>query len=534
MIQEISNISKKLSIPDEYIEYYGKYKAKISCDYLNELKSKKRGKLILVTSINPTPLGEGKTTQSIGLAMGIDKIGKKGLVILREPSLGPVFGIKGGAIGGGEAIIEPKEDIDLHFNGDFHAITSANNLMCAALENTIYFDNPLNIDINNILVKRTIDMNDRALRNITIGINDEKRGIKYNTGFDITASCELMAICCLAEDINDLKNRIDNILVAYDKDGNPVYNKSLNVTNAMVALLKNAMNPNLVQTKENTPCIVHLGPFANIAHGCNSIIATKMGLKLADYVITEAGFGADLGAEKFLNIKCRALKEIPDVVMLVVTVKALKYNGGMLIENIAEEGMEYLEEGIVNLERHILNLKRFGIPIVVCINKFKTDTVKEIEFIKEFCNKFGIISEISTAYEEGSEGAVELAKIVCNIADNSKTDFKYTYEDDDDIEEKIYKVCKYVYGASKVNYSKEALQKLEKIKEMDASNRLPVCIAKTPMSFTDDPKKLGAPTNFEINVKDIKISSGAGFVVVYTSDIMTLPGLGRKSKYEEF
>lgn len=527
MIEKIENIAAKLNIPIEYIEYYGKYKAKISDEYYDKINDRKSGKLILVTAVNPTSQGEGKTTQSIGIAMAMNKIGKNSIAVLREPSLGPVFGVKGGAVGGGMSKIIPAQDIDLHFTGDFHAITSANNLLCAVLDNHIFQGNQLNINPEKICIKRAIDMNDRSLRNIT---TLEGR----NTGFEITAACEIMAICCLAEDKIDLKNRLENILVAYNFEGRPIYAKDLKVVNAMMALLSEAIKPNLVQTTENTPCIVHLGPFANIAHGCNSIVSTKLGLKLADYCITEAGFGADLGAEKFLDIKCRTLKTVPDVVVIVTTVRALKYNSCEVVEDLSKENIQLLKKGIVNLKKHVENMKKYGIPVVVCVNKFENDTQSEIDFIKEFCLNVGVKCETSTAYKEGSDGAINIAKLITKVIDEKrKIDFRYIYEDEDDIEIKIEKVCKEIYGAGSVEYLNNATKEMENIRRL-GYNKLPICIAKTPLSLSDDPKLLGCPKDFNVIIRDIKVESGAGFIVVYAGNIMTMPGLGKNSKYEEF
>lgn len=532
-MKNIIDIAKSIDIPEEYIECYGKYKAKIDYRYYNKIKSNKNAKLILMTSINPTPFGEGKTTQSIGLSMAMNKLGLKTLTVLREPSLGPVFGIKGGAVGGGQAIVEPKEDIDLHFTGDFHGITSANNLLCAVIDNHLFQGNELNIDKDRITIKRVIDMNDRALRNIVIGLGDKKNGVERNTGFEITAACELMAICDLAVDLEDLKSRIDNMLVAYDLDSNPVYVKQLNCTNSMIALLKYVINPNLVQTKEETPCLIHLGPFANIAHGCNSLIATKMGLKMSDYVVTEAGFGADLGAEKFFDIKCRIGSLKPDISVIVVTVKALKYNGGCDIESLDKQNLICLEKGIKNLQKHIENIQKFNVPVIVCINRYSNDTEEEIKYIKEFLNNMNIDLEVSTAYKDGSNGAIELAKLVKEKLDNTNCDFKYIYDINDSIKEKIEKVSKEIYGALDVEYMQGVEEKIEKIEKMGYKN-LPICMAKTPSSLSDDAKLLGRPTNFNIHIRDIKVSSGAGFIVVYTGNILTMPGLGKHSKYEEF
>ncbi|MDD3303699.1 MAG: formate--tetrahydrofolate ligase [Clostridia bacterium] len=532
-MKKIVEITDSMGIPEEYVECYGKYKAKINRNYYEKIRSNDDAKLILMTSINPTPFGEGKTTQSIGLAMAMNKIGLNTLAVLREPSLGPVFGIKGGAVGGGEAIIEPKDDIDLHFTGDFHAITSANNLLCAVLDNHLFFGNELNIDKDNIVIKRVIDINDRALRKIDVGVDGGTNGVERTTGFEITAACELMAICDLAIDLEDLKNRIDHMLVAYTIDNQPVYAKSLNCTNAMIALLKYVINPNLVQTKEGTPCLLHLGPFANIAHGCNSLIATKMGLKMADYVVTEAGFGADLGAEKFFDIKCRIGNLKPDMAIIVATVNALKYNGGCTVEELKNPNLEALKKGIVNLEKHIENVKKFHVPVLVCINQYNTDTQEEIMYVKNFVNHMGIEAEVSTAFADGSAGATKLAKLVKNTLDTTTADFKYLYDDEDSIMEKIKKVSMNIYGAADVEYKQGVEEKIANIEKL-SYQKLPICIAKTPASLTDDPKLLGRPTDFKIHVRDVKVSSGAGFVVVYTGNILTMPGLGKHSKYEEF
>ncbi len=522
MVKEIDSIAKKLRIPLKYIEHYGNYKAKINFDYYDKIKNGKNGKLILVTAINPTPAGEGKTTQSIGLSMALNKLGKKSIAVLREPSLGPVFGSKGGAVGGGASKIVPADDIDLHFNGDFHAITSANNLLCAVLDNHIFQGNELNIDKEKICIKRVIDMNDRSLRQITT--ND---GIA--TGFEITASCELMAICCLAENQDDLRSRIGSILVAYSIDNKPIYAKDLNVVNAMMALLKYITSPNLVQTTENTPCLVHLGPFANIAHGCNSVIATKLGMKLCDYTITEAGFGADLGAEKFLDIKCRSANIKPDAVVLVTTIKALKYNG----DSEAKEGI--LKSGTVNLKRHIENLKKFNLPVLVCLNKFDSDTQDEIDLLKNVCRKLDVPFEVSTSYSNGSKGAIDLAKKLLDILDksNNKNNFKFLYNLEDSIKSKINTICREIYHAKDIIYSDQSENEIKEIEKLGL-DKFPICIAKTPLSFSDNPKLLGAPNDFEVNVKHIKVDSGAKFIVVYLGDILTMPGLAKNSRYLEF
>lgn len=528
-MKNILDIGKKLGMTDEDLECYGRNKAKISQEYIEKTKDKKNGKLILMTSINPTPFGEGKTTQSIGLAMGLNRIGKNGIVVLREPSLGPVFGIKGGAIGGGMATIEPQEDINLHFTGDFHAITSANNLLCAVIDNHIFSGNKLNIDQDRIVIKRVLDMNDRSLRDINI--NGKK--VAYNTGFEITVASEIMAICCLARDMENLREMLGNILVAYNLDGKPVYAKELEVVGAMMALLKDILKPNLVQTVEETPCIVHLGPFANIAHGCNSIVATKLGLKLADYCVVEAGFGSDLGAEKFMDIKCRKAELKPDLSIIVATVKALKYNGYMPIEEIKQKNMDYLEKGIVNLGKHIENMKKYSVPVMVCINKFDTDDEEEIGYIKNYALKYDVPVEISEAFEKGSEGTVDFANKVVEMLENCKSNYTPLYNLDLTIEEKIEKICKEIYGAASVEFLDDAKENIKNAVEYGYSD-LPVCIAKTPASLTDDAKILGKPSDFTIKIRDIKINSGAGFIVAYAGNIMTLPGLGKNSRYKDF
>lgn len=526
MIKEINSIAKKLRIPLKYIEHYGKYKAKINTEYYDKIKGRKNSKLILVTAINPTPTGEGKTTQSIGISMALNRLGKRSVVVLREPSLGPVFGSKGGAVGGGMSKIIPSEDIDLHFNGDFHAITSANNLLCAVIDNHIFQGNSLKIDPNRITIKRVIDMNDRALREIVTA--DGRK-----SGFEITASCELMAICCLSESYADLKERINSILVAYTTDNTPVYAKDMEVVNAMMALLKDIISPNLVQTSDNTPCIVHLGPFANIAHGCNSTIATKFGLKLSDYCVTEAGFGADLGAEKFLDIKCRNANISPDIVVLVATIKALKYNGNS--KNLDKLDKSALIKGIENLGRHIENINKFGLPVLVCLNKFDTDTDDEIKIVENFCNSIDTSFCISTSYTNGANGALSTAKKIIELLqkNESSTNFKFLYNLDETIETKIKKICTEIYRAKNIIYSEEAKEKIKEIETLGYSN-LPICIAKTPLSFSDNPKLLGAPVDFDIHIRDIKLNSGAKFIVAYLGDILTMPGLSKKSKYLDF
>lgn len=529
---EISNEAKKLSIidiahklnlSDNDIEMYGKYKAKI-----NDIKGNKKGKLILVTATNPTPFGEGKTTISIGLLDALNKMGKSAVAALREPSLGPVFGLKGGATGGGYSQVIPMDDINLHFNGDFHAITSANNLLASAIDNHIYFGNSLNIDLNNIKFERCVDLNDRALRNITIDIDG--KGLIRHDKFNITAASEIMVILCLAKDINDLKIRLGNILVAYDINGNPVYAKDLKVEGAMTAILKEAIKPNLVQTLENNPVIVHGGPFANIAHGCNSIIATKTALGLADYVVTEAGFGSDLGAEKFLDIKCRLNDIKPSAIVLVTTIKALKYNAGITKEDLLKEDTKAVQDGLCNLKAHIDNLKKFNISIVVALNKYNTDFESEIEIIKKYCESLNIPFSISDAYSKGGEGAVNLAQtVIDNCSDN---DINYIYDLEDSIKTKIEKLSKEIYHAGTIKYSDKALKEISKLESL-GYGKLPICIAKTQYSISDDKNKLGYPTDYEITVKDIRVYAGAGFITVLLGDILTMPGLPKIPNYEK-
>lgn len=532
-MKQITEIAKELEIPDDYVKTYGKYKAKIDYHYLDLLTEKKDGKLILVTSINPTPFGEGKTTQSIGISMAMNQLGMNTMVVLREPSLGPVFGIKGGAVGGGKAIVEPKEEIDLHFTGDFHAITSANNLLCAVIDNHIYQGNTLSIDKDRICIKRAMDMNDRALRNIMVGVGNKTNGVERESGFEITAACELMAILDLSQNLEDLASRIDHMMIAYDLHGNPVYAKSLQVTNAMVALLKEAIHPNLIQTSEGTPCFMHLGPFANIAHGCNSMLATQLGLKMADYVMTEAGFGADLGAEKFFDIKCRKGNLKPDLAVIVATVKALKYNGGVAVEDLETENLVALEKGIVNLEKHIENVKKYQVPVVVCINQFDIDTKEEIAYIKSYVEKMGVKAEVSTAFADGGQGAKDVASLIKCTLDKEESHFKPIYEYSASIIEKIKIVSQEIYGANEVILEEGVAEKIADIEKMGYAH-YPICIAKTPASLSDDPKLLGRPTGFSIHVRDVKLDSGAGFVVVYAGNIMTMPGLGKTNRYENF
>ncbi|MBQ8339892.1 MAG: formate--tetrahydrofolate ligase [Clostridia bacterium] len=523
----IADIATTLGVQDDELELYGKYKAKINDAFLNRMADKKNGKLILVTAINPTPAGEGKTTTTVGLGMAMKKIGKNAVIALREPSLGPVFGIKGGAAGGGYAQVVPMEDINLHFTGDFHAITSANNLLCAVLDNHIQQGNELGIDPRRVLFSRVLDMNDRALRNILIGLGGKVNGVPREDHFMITVASEVMAILCLAEDIPDLKKRLGDILVAYTYDGKPVFCRDLKVAGAMTALLKDAIKPNLVQTLENTPALIHGGPFANIAHGCNSIRATKLALKLSDYAITEAGFGADLGAEKFLDIKCRKAGISPDAVVLVATVRALKYNGGVKKEDLKEENVEALLRGAVNLEAHIDNIQKFGVPVVVAINRFATDSDAELDAIRTICEKKGADFALSEVFAKGGEGGVELAEKVVAACEKPKN-FRFLYNDEASVTEKIETIARELYGADGVQLEGAAKKALADILAIDPNYaKLPVCMAKTQYSLSDDPTKLGRPTGFTLTVRDIRLSAGAGFIVVLTGAIMTMPGLGK-------
>lgn len=523
----ITEIAAELGVTDEELELYGRYKAKITDAFLKRTENKKNGKLILVTAINPTPAGEGKTTTTVGLGMAMKKIGKSAVIALREPSLGPVFGIKGGAAGGGYAQVVPMEDINLHFTGDFHAITSANNLLCAVLDNHIQQGNALGIDPRRVQFARVVDMNDRALRNILIGLGGKINGVPREDHFTITVASEVMAILCLAEDLADLKRRLGNILVAYTYEGKPVFCRDLQVNGAMAALLKDAIKPNLVQTLENTPALIHGGPFANIAHGCNSIRATKLAQKLADYAITEAGFGADLGAEKFLNIKCRMAGLSPDTVVLVATVRALKYNGGVAKPDLKAENVDALKRGAVNLEAHIDNLQKFGVPVVVAINRFDTDTEGEIAALRATCENKGADFALSEVFAKGGEGGIELAEKVIAACEKPK-DFKFLYSDELSIKEKIETIAKDLYGAADVVFEAGAKKALADILAIDeAYARFPVCMAKTQYSFSDDPSKLGRPTGHTITVRDVKLSAGAGFIVVLTGTVMTMPGLGK-------
>ena len=522
-LQPIIEVADKIGISEDDIELYGKYKCKLTEEFLRSLDKKEDGKLILVTAINPTPAGEGKTTTSIGLAMGLDKLGKKSVLALREPSLGPCFGIKGGAAGGGYSQVVPMDELNLHFTGDFHAITSANNLCAALLDNHIQQGNELRIDTRNIVLKRCEDMNDRALRNIVIGLGSKSDGFTREDHFVITVASEIMAILCLASDLNDLRDRLSRMVVAYDLDGNIVTAKDIKAVGAMMALLKDAMKPNLIQTLEHTPALVHGGPFANIAHGCNSVRATKAALKLGDYVITEAGFGADLGAEKFFDIKCRQAGLKPDTCVLVATIRALKYNGGVLKQYLGKENLEALKRGIVNLEKHIENIKKYGVPVVITLNRFMTDTEAELKFVCDFCTQRGCEFALSDVWANGGEGGKELAEAVLKSLDK-KSDFKPVYDEKLPIADKINIIAKEIYGAKDVVFAGNTESKIKNLEKQGFGN-LPICMAKTQYSLSDDPKLLGRPEGFSLTVRDVYVSAGAGFVVALTGSIMTMPGL---------
>lgn len=522
----IREVAAKLDIPEDDLELYGKYKAKLSDELIRRVSDRKDGKLILVTAINPTPAGEGKTTTSVGLGEAFGRLGKRAVIALREPSLGPCFGIKGGAAGGGYAQVVPMEDLNLHFTGDFHAITSANNLLAALLDNHIQQGNELGIDPRQIVWKRCMDMNDRVLRNIVVGLGSKMDGMVREDHFVITVASEIMAILCLADDMHDLKRRLGRIIVAYTFDGKPVTADDLKATGAMAALLKDALKPNLIQTLEHTPAVVHGGPFANIAHGCNSVRATKTALKLADYVITEAGFGADLGAEKFFDIKCRKAGLAPDAVVLVATVRALKYNGGVAKADLGTENLDALKKGIVNLEKHIENLQKFGVPVVVTLNSFVTDTKAETDYVEQFCRERGCEFALSEVWEKGGEGGIELANKVLLTLEQKESHFKPLYPDDMSLEDKIATVAREIYGADGVTYSAAAKKELKRITDMGMSS-FPVCMAKTQYSLSDDQTKLGRPNGFTINVREVYVSAGAGFVVAVTGSIMTMPGLSK-------
>lgn len=525
-LRPIADIAAELGIQEDELELYGKYKGKINERAFARLQDNPDGKLVLVTAINPTPAGEGKTTTTAGLGQAMAKIGKKAVIALREPSLGPVFGVKGGAAGGGYAQVLPMEDINLHFTGDMHAITSANNLCCAMLDNHMQQGNPLGIDPRRVLIKRCLDMNDRALRNIVIGLGGKINGVPREDGFIITVASEVMAILCLAKDMEDLKKRLGDMLIAYTYDGKPVYARDIKADGAMTALLRDAVNPNLVQTIEGTPAIMHGGPFANIAHGCNSVRATRLALKLGDYCITEAGFGSDLGAEKFLDIKCRMAGLTPACVVVVATVRALKYNGGVPKAELSAENVPALEKGVVNLKAHVENMQKFGIPVVVAINRFGTDSDAELQVIDDCCKELGVRYALSEVFAKGGEGGMELAQTICDVIDENegKSRFAPIYPDEAPVEEKVETIAKTIYGAAGVTFSNKALKSLKEIKAL-GGDKMPVCVAKTQYSLSDDPALLGRPTGFTITIRDLKLSSGAGFVVAYAGDIMTMPGL---------
>jgi len=526
VLEPITEVAKRLDITEDELELYGKYKAKITDEYLAKIKERPDGKLILVTAINPTPAGEGKTTTSVGLGQAFGKLGKKAIIALREPSLGPCFGVKGGAAGGGNAQVVPMEDLNLHFTGDFHAITSANNLLAALLDNHIQQGNELNIDTRNVVWKRCLDMNDRVLRNVVVGLGAKMDGVVREDHFVITVASEIMAILCLAADMKDLKERLSRIVVAYNYAGEPVTAGDLKAVGAMAALLKDAIKPNLIQTLEHTPALIHGGPFANIAHGCNSVIATKAALKMADYCITEAGFGADLGAEKFFDIKCRIAGLKPDAVVLVATIRALKYNGGVPKAELNEENLDALAKGIANLEKHIENVQKYGVPVVVTLNAFVSDTDKEIGFVKRFCEERSCEFAISEVWEKGGEGGIQLAEAVINTLETKESHFKPLYEDELSLKEKIETVSKEIYGADSVVFAPAAEKQLANLEKL-GYGKLPVCMAKNQYSLSDDPTKLGRPTNFDMNVREVYVSAGAGFVVVLTGAVTTMPGLSK-------
>lgn len=527
VMEPITKVAEQLQITEDELELYGKYKAKISDEYLDKISQNPDGKLILVTAINPTPAGEGKTTTSVGLGQAFGKLNKKAVIALREPSLGPCFGIKGGAAGGGYAQVVPMEDLNLHFTGDFHAITSANNLLAALLDNHIQQGNELGIDTRQVVWKRCLDMNDRVLRNVVVGLGAKADGTVREDHFVITVASEIMAVLCLASDMKDLKERLGRMVVAYNYQGKPVTAADLKAVGAMAALLKDALKPNLIQTLEHTPALVHGGPFANIAHGCNSVRATKAALKMADYVITEAGFGADLGAEKFFDIKCRMAGLKPDAVVLVATVRALKYNGGVPKAELGNENLEALKKGISNLEKHIENLKKYGVPVVVTLNSFITDTEAETSFVKQFCEERDCEFALSEVWEKGGEGGIQLAEKVLKTLETKKSDFKVLYDNSLSLKEKIETVAREIYGAEGVNYASQAEKQLQKLEELGFGN-LPICMAKTQYSLSDDPTLLGRPERFRMNVREAYVSAGAGFVVVLTGAVMTMPGLPKQ------
>ena len=524
VMKPIQDVAAQLDIPADELEFYGKYKAKLSDELWDRVKDKPDGKLILVTAINPTPAGEGKTTTTVGLGQAFAKLGKKAVIALREPSLGPCFGIKGGAAGGGYAQVVPMEELNLHFTGDFHAITSANNLLAAMLDNHIKQGNALNIDTNQIVWKRCMDMNDRVLRNIVVGLGRPVDGVVREDHFIISVASEIMAILCLADNMKDLKERLGRIIVAYNYDGEPVYAKDIHAVGSMAALLKDAIKPNIIQTVENTPALVHGGPFANIAHGCNSVRATKTGLKIADYCITEAGFGADLGAEKFMDIKCRMAGLKPDAVVLVATVRALKYNGGVAKEDLGAENLDALKKGIANLKKHIENVSKFGVPCVVTLNRFVSDTDAELSFVKEFCEERGCDFALSEVWEHGGEGGIALARKVLNTLENKESHYAPLYQVEQPLKEKIETIAKEIYGAGSVSYSPAASQAITRLEKL-GYGELPICMAKNQYSLSDDPKLLGCPKDFLINIREVYVSAGAGFVVAITGTVMTMPGL---------
>lgn len=526
-IKPISDIAEKLGISADELEFYGKYKAKLPLSLLKKYENKDDGKLILVTAINPTPAGEGKTTVTVGLGEAMNRIGKKAVIALREPSMGPVFGIKGGAAGGGYAQVIPMEDINLHFTGDMHAITAANNLLCAIIDNHIQQGNELRIDPRRILFKRCLDMNDRALRNVVIGLGGKVNGVPREDGFMITVASEIMAILCLSSGIKDLKDRLGSILTAYTYDGTPVYARNLNAVGSMAALLKDAIKPNLVQTLENTPALMHGGPFANIAHGCNSVTATRLALKLGDYCITEAGFGADLGAEKFLDIKCRCAGLKPSCVVIVATIRALKYNGGVPKAELSKENTVALKNGIVNLETHIENMRKYGLPVVVAINRFATDTEAEIETIEAFCKEKDVPVSLTEVFAHGGEGGKELAEKVVKTIETKEAHFKPIYDEKLSIKEKLNVLAKEIYRAGDVVFTSNAEKAISEIEKL-GKDKLPICVAKTQYSLSDDPQKLGSPKGFTLTVRDVRLSAGAGFIVALTGDIMTMPGLPKQ------
>ena len=523
-MMHIKDVAKGLDIKEEELEFYGKYKAKMSEELIERMSNNPDGNLILVTAINPTPAGEGKTTTTVGLGDAFSRLGKKVLLALREPSMGPVMGVKGGAAGGGYSQVVPMEDINLHFTGDMHAITAANNLLSAMIDNHIHQGNDLDIDPTNIVWKRVLDMNDRALRSVVVGLGGKINGLPREDGFMITVASEIMAILCLADNLDDLKRRLGEIIIGYNRSGNPVYAKDLNAHGAMTVLLKDAIKPNLVQTLENTPCFIHGGPFANIAHGCNSVIATKLALKMADYVITEAGFGADLGAEKFMNIKCRFAGLKPNAVVVVATVRALKYNGGVKKPDLAVENVEALKKGIVNLKKHIENMQSFGVPVIVCVNRFHTDSDAELNLVIDTCKEYGVECSLSEVFAKGGEGGIDLAQKVIKAIDDKESNYAPSYDVELSIKEKIKTIVNKIYGGKDVIYSKKAEKEIQKLEELGLDKK-PICMAKTQYSLSDDPMLLGRPEGFDITVSKVRVSNGAGFIVAETGDIMVMPGL---------